>query len=330
MKQYLDLLQHVLDNGEEHDDRTKQAGTSTGTLSVFGYQMRMNLKEGFPLLTTKKVFFRGVVEELLWFLRGSTDVSLLQAKGVHIWDEWATEEQTQKFGRHYGDLGPVYGFLWRHFGGIYIPAEYRSVNEGSHGIGGVDQIVRLLRDLVKNPNSRRHLVTGWDPRECDNVALPPCHTVWQVKVHPARHGAVCEQVEGPCICITPPHPEISLHLYARSIDSFLGLPFNIASYALLTHLLAFVCGYGVRDLIISFGDLHIYKNHLPQVHEQLSREPRPLPRLAIKRWDNDELWHRVDESGERTALARLMALDTQDIELEGYNPHPAIKAEVAV
>jgi thymidylate synthase len=320
MKQYLELLRHVLDNGEEHDDRT-----GVGTISVFGYQMRMNLNDGFPLLTTKKVFFRGVVEELLWFLRGETNVAQLQAKGVHIWDEWATPEQTARFGRGAGDLGPVYGWLWRNFGGDY------HISRSTDPPNGVDQIARLLRDLVKSPNSRRHLVTGWDPRECDNVALPPCHTVWQVKVHPARHSLACQQVPtSDCIETPTARPSISLHLYARSIDSFLGLPFNIASYALLTHLLAFVCGYGVRDLIISFGDLHIYKNHLEQVGQQLSRDPRPLPRLHIMRWDNDSIWNRTDGSGGDVALARLMAIEERDIVLEGYDPHPAIKAEVAV
>lgn len=291
MQNYLDLLSRILANGEEHDDRT-----GVGTLSLFGEQIRFDLRQGFPLMTTKKLPLRWIAEELFWFLRGSTDERELRAAGVDIWKEWATEEQCARFGRSIGDLGPVYGYLWRNFGGDYPCRQYGRV-------GGLDQISRLMTDLQKNPNSRRHIVSGWDPNSCDSVALPPCHTLWQVKVHPNN--------------------QISLHLYARSIDSFLGLPFNIASYALLLTLIAVSTGYGPRELVISFGDVHIYKNHITQVKEQLSRTPRPLPKLTVNKWDEseDSFW---------TPLQRLLYFKWDDLKLSNYDPYPSIKAEVAV
>lgn len=293
MRQYLELLGKILTNGEEHDDRT-----GVGTLSLFGEQIRFDLREGFPLMTTKKLPLRWIAEELFWFLRGSTKEQELQAVGVDIWKEWATEEQTGRFGRPIGDLGPVYGHLWRRFG-----ADYGMKDTHPELELGTDQIARLMDDIQKNPNSRRHIVTGWDPNECDKVALPPCHTLWQIKVHPDRY--------------------MSLHLYARSIDSFLGLPFNIASYALLLKLISVATRYKPKELIISFGDVHIYKNHIPQVKEQLTREPRPLPELTVRVWDESEdaFW---------TPLLRLLAYKYEDLQLTGYNPYPTIKAEVAV
>lgn len=291
MQQYLDLLSRILTNGEQHNDRT-----GVGTLSLFGEQIRFDLRNGFPLMTTKKLPLRWIAEELFWFLRGSTNEHELEAVNVDIWKEWATEEQCSRFGRKAGDLGPVYGYLWRNFGGEYPSRQYGR-------IGGLDQISRLLTDLQKNPNSRRHIVSGWDPNSCDSVALPPCHTLWQIKVHPDRY--------------------VSLHLYARSIDSFLGLPFNIASYGLLLTLIAAATEYRPKELIISFGDVHIYKNHIPQVMEQLTRTPRPLPRLIVTKWSESEdaFWN---------PLQRLLHYQWQHLTLQGYDPYPTIKAEVAV
>lgn len=291
MRQYLNLLSRILANGEQHDDRT-----GVGTLSLFGEQIRFDLRDGFPLMTTKKLPLRWIAEELFWFLRGSTNEHELEAVNVDIWKEWATKEQCARFGRQAGDLGPVYGYLWRNFGGKYPCRQYGRV-------GGLDQISRLLSDLQKNPNSRRHIVSGWDPNSCDSVALPPCHTLWQVKVHPDRY--------------------ISLHLYARSIDSFLGLPFNIASYALLLTLLATATSYLPKELIVSFGDVHIYKNHIPQVREQLTRTPRPLPTLIVNKWNESEdaFW---------TPLQRLLHFQWHHLTLENYDPYPTIRAEVAV
>lgn len=295
MKQYLDLLKYVRDNGESHDDRT-----GVGTLSVFGYQFRHDMREGFPLLTTKRVPFRWVAEELLWFLRGSTDEWELEQVGVDIWKEWATLEETSRFGREPGDLGPVYGFLWRHFGGTYFEKDKpkRYVNWSL----GTDQIARLMNDIEKSPNSRRLIVSGWDPNSCDTVSLPPCHTLYQIKIHPNRY--------------------MSLHLYARSIDSFLGLPFNIASYGLLLTLIAYVTGYTPKDLIISFGDLHIYKNHIEQVNLQLSREPRKLPKVNVI---DDQVW-----TEPYSALDKLLSLKYENLALINYHPQASIKAEVAI
>lgn len=282
MKQYHDLLRYVLANGKSHDDRT-----GVGTISVFGYQTRFDLRDSFPIVTTKRVPFRWVAEELLWFLSGDTNEANLRVKGVDIWAEWADLEHTSRFGRAAGDLGEIYGYLWRSFGGDY-PAR-----------NGVDQIERLVRELLTNPNSRRLIVSGWDAGACDRVALPPCHTLWQMKVEGGEF--------------------LHCHLTARSIDSFLGLPFNISSYALLTYLLAHVTGYRPGELIISFGDLHIYKNHLAQVEELLSREPRPLPTLRI-----------LDDAGKFKGLDGLLSIRYEHLKLEGYQPHSKIEAPVAI
>ena len=281
MHQYHDLLKHVLASGVRHEDRT-----GVGTVSTFGYQTRFDLREGFPIVTTKRVPFRWVAEELFWFLSGSTSEQELQRRGVDIWAEWATEEQTAKFGRETGDLGPVYGYLWRSFGG-----DYPQVN-------GIDQIARLIREIETNPNSRRLLVSGWDPRVCDDVALPPCHTLFQFKV---ENGST-----------------LHCQLYQRSADAFLGLPFNISSYALLTHLVAHVCGLEVGDFIHTFGDLHIYSNHLDQVNELLSREPLELPKLAIV---NTE-----DLKG----LDGILNFKFENLDLQNYQSHGKISAPVAV
>lgn len=293
MKSYQQLLQHVLDNGEDHDDRT-----GVGTRSVFGYQWRHSMADGFPLLTTKKVPLRWVAEELFWFLSGSTNEADLRERGVDIWQEWATAEQCARFGREAGDLGPIYGKQWRNFAGP----------------DGEDQISNLLTDLTVSPNSRRLIVTGWHPGEQKQVALPPCHTLWQLKVHPNHERTVM----GPAGHETVRGEGLSLHLYARSIDSFLGLPFNIASYALLLQLLSHATGKIPADLIISFGDLHIYKNHIPQVEEQLSRDPRHLPMIVI----DDEL-----KGG---GLASVLQCKWENIRLYNYKPHPKIKADVAI
>jgi len=298
MKAYQDLLKHILKCGESHDDRT-----GVGTLSVFdGTVFFHDMRTGFPLITSKRVPFRWVAEELFWFLSGSTDEGALRAAGVDIWKEWATPEECAKFRREPGDLGPVYGWLWRHFGMRYHPVRYqRELGIQNSSAWGVDQIARLMCDIENNPNSRRHIVTGWDPESCDIVSLPPCHTLWQIKVHPNQY--------------------MSLHLYARSIDSFLGLPFNIASYGLLLSMIAYCTGYEPKYLIISFGDLHIYKNHLEQVELLLSREPRPLPVLEINDGDS-----RVGLA----PLERLLSMRYTDLKLDGYDSWPKIEAEVAV
>lgn len=281
MKQYHDLLKQILDHGVRHEDRT-----GVGTISTFGYQTRFNLREGFPIVTTKRVPFRWVAEELFWFLSGSTSEKELKERGVDIWAEWATDQQTARFGRETGDLGPVYGYLWRSFGG-----DYPKTN-------GVDQIARLIREIETNPNSRRLLVTGWNPETCDDVALPPCHTLFQFKVENGK----------------------TLHsqLYQRSADAFLGVPFNISSYALLTHLVAHVCDLEVGDFIHTFGDLHIYSNHLEQVNELLSREPLELPNLRFI--DADSL----------TGLEGLLNFKFENLELRNYQSHGKITAPVAV
>lgn len=281
MRQYHDLLRHILETGVRHEDRT-----GTGTISTFGYQTRFDLSEGFPIVTTKKVPFRWVAEELFWFLSGSTDEKDLTARGVDIWAEWATAEQTARFGRYEGDLGPVYGYLWRSFGG-----DHPQVN-------GVDQIARLIREIEMNPNSRRLLVSGWDPRVCDDVALPPCHTLFQFKVE-SRRTLHCQ-------------------LYQRSADAFLGVPFNISSYALLTHLVAHVCELEVGDFIHTFGDLHIYSNHLEQVNELLSREPKELPNLEF-----------VDAEG-LIGLDGLLNFKFENLQLNNYQSWGKIAAPVAV
>jgi thymidylate synthase len=302
MQQYLDLLNKILTKGEPHEDRT-----GVGTLSLFGEQIRFDLLEGFPLMTTKKLPFRWIAEELFWFLRGSTNEHELEAVGVDIWKEWATKEACEKFNREPGNLGPVYGELWRSFPVGMRAAEIANFKEGQYLhinlIHSVDQIEWLLNEIYNNPFSRRLIVSGWHPFYQNQVALPPCHTLWQIKIHAQKY--------------------MSLHLYARSIDSFLGLPFNIASYALLLTLIAVSTGYEPKELIISFGDVHIYRNHFTQVREQLTRRPKTLPDLEIRRREEDEdaFW---------TPLLRLLAFKYNDLNLMGYDAYPTIKAPVAI
>ena len=282
MKQYHDLLRSILENGTEHQDRT-----GVGTISHFGYQTRFDLREGFPIVTTKKIPFRWVAEELFWFLSGDTNEANLRARGVDIWAEWADEQHTSRFNRDEGDLGPVYGYLWRSFGGDYPERN------------GVDQIAKLLDEIKRNPNSRRLIVTGWDPRQADNVDLPPCHTLFQFKV---ENGEV-----------------LHCQLYQRSADAFLGVPFNISSYALLMHMVAHVCGLRAGDFVYTLGDYHIYKNHVEQVEELLSREPFPLPRLEIN-----------ENAGPLVGLEGLLAIRYENLKLHGYQSHGKIVAAVAV
>jgi thymidylate synthase len=292
MKQYHDLLKSILAHGTEHRDRT-----GVGTISHFGYQTRFRLGDGFPIVTTKKLPFRWVAEELFWFLAGDTNEANLRAKGVDIWAEWADQEHTGRFGREPGDLGPVYGYLWRSFGGNY-PAR-----------DGVDQIANLINEIQTNPNSRRLIVTGWDPRNADNVDLPPCHTLFQFKVEQGKalpHGRATA-------------PLLHCQLYQRSADAFLGVPFNISSYALLTHLIAHVCELEVGEFVYTLGDYHIYQNHLEQVHELLSRDPLQLPRLEI-----------VDEAGCLRGLEGLLRMTYQNLNLLSYQSYGKIAAPVAV
>ena len=277
---YLSLLREVLEKGKERRDRT-----GVGTRGLFGGQLRFDLRESFPLLTTKKVHLKSIVHELLWFVRGQTQVGPLKDAGVSIWDEWATAEQTARFGRKAGDLGPVYGHQWRNFGATKQP-------DGTYARDGVDQLARVVKDVHEKPFSRRLLVTGWNPKEADEVALPPCHTLFQFHVQ---------------------DDEVSCHLYQRSADLFLGVPFNIASYALLTLMVAGATGKKPGDFVHSFGDVHLYSNHLEQAREQLTRPPRPLPRMRVNPDRKD-----------------LFAFQFEDFTLEGYEPHPAIKASVAV
>ncbi len=292
MKQYHDILRSILARGTEHRDRT-----GVGTIAHFGYQTRFDLREGFPIVTTKKVPFRWVAEELLWFLSGDTNEADLRARGVDIWKEWADAEHTERFGREPGDLGPIYGYLWRSFGGHYPKRD------------GIDQIARLINEIETNPNSRRLIVSGWDPRVCDNVDLPPCHTLFQFKVE--QNGDLAHERTSA--------PLLHCQLYQRSADAFLGVPFNISSYALLTHLVAHVCGLEVGEFIYTLGDYHIYQNHKEQVQELLSREPKPLPRLEIK-----------DEENRLRGLEGLLSFRSEHLNLIGYESHAKIAAEVAV
>lgn len=264
MKQYLDLLQHILDHGVDKSDRT-----GTGTRSVFGYQMRFNLADGFPLVTTKKLHLKSIIYELLWFLRGDTNVKYLQEHGVRIWNEWARED---------GDLGPIYGRQWRAW---------------PDGKGGyIDQIAQAIEDIKHNPDSRRIIVSAWNVAQLPEMALAPCHAFFQFYVANGR---------------------LSLQLYQRSADSFLGVPFNIASYALLTMMVAQVCGLEPGDFVHTLGDAHLYRNHLEQARLQLTREPRPLPRMIIN-----------------PNVQNINDFTYEDFTLEGYDPHPHIKAEVSV
>ena len=277
---YLNLLQQVLIEGTEKGDRT-----GTGTLSHFGAQLRFDLASGFPLLTTKKVHFKSIVYELLWFLSGSTHVDYLQKNGVRIWNEWATAEQTARFNRPEGDLGPVYGHQWRNYGAS-------KGEDGSYNSDGVDQITQVIEQIKTNPNSRRLIVSGWNPSEAEQVALPPCHTLFQFFVTDNK---------------------LSCQLYQRSADLFLGVPFNIASYALLTHMVAQVCGLEVGEFIWTGGDCHIYQNHREQVELQLTRSLYELPTLTLNPDVKD-----------------IFAFTYEDIQVTGYESHPAIKAKVAV
>lgn len=314
MKQYLELCRHILENGNDKGDRT-----GTGTWSVFGYQMRFNLQEGFPLMTTKKIAFRLIATELLWFIKGDTNVRTLIAQNNHIWDEWAFEKwvksedykgpdmtdfghrvlqdqlfkeqydeqmqvfqkrilEDEVFAKKFGDLGPVYGKQWR---------SWPDVKGGT-----IDQLRNVIESIKKNPNSRRHIVSAWNPAEVDDMALPPCHSLFQFYVADGK---------------------LSCQLYQRSADVFLGVPFNIASYALLTHLIAEECKLEVGDFVHTLGDAHIYKNHLAQVEEQLSRTPKALPKLVIK-----------------TNKDSIFDYDMADLTIEGYDPYPRIAAPISV
>lgn len=264
MQAYHELLKHIMDHGVDKSDRT-----GTGTRSVFGYQMRFDLNKGFPLVTTKKVHIKSIIHELLWFLQGNTNIAYLKENGVSIWNEWADEQ---------GELGPVYGYQWRSW-----PRP-----EG----GSIDQIANLIDQIKRNPDSRRLIVSAWNPAMVEHMALPPCHTLFQYYVADGR---------------------LSCQLYQRSADTFLGVPFNIASYALLTMMVAHVCGLELGDFVHTFGDAHIYHNHFDQVREQLSREPRPLPQMQLNAQHMD-----------------IFGFKFEHFSLLDYNPHPHIKAPVAI
>lgn len=280
MQQYLDLLDHVLTHGKPRQDRT-----GTGTIGIFGYQMRFDLAEGFPLLTTKKLHLRSIIHELLWFLSGDTHVAPLQEKKVRIWNEWATAEQTAKFGRAEGDLGPVYGHQWRNFGASVT-------GDGSYARDGVDQIQNVLDTIQNNPWSRRIIVTGWNPKEANLVALPPCHTLFQFYVSEGR---------------------LSCQLYQRSADIFLGVPFNIASYSLIMMMIAQVCDLEPGEFVHTMGDAHLYNDHLEQARLQLTRTPKSRPVMTIN-----------------PAVENLFDFTFEDFTLSDYAPDPHIKAKVSV
>ncbi|MEO5673338.1 MAG: thymidylate synthase [Chitinophagales bacterium] len=284
MKQYHDLLRHVLDHGSRKDDRT-----GTGTLSLFGYQMRFDLNEGFPLLTTKKLHIKSIIYELLWFLQGSTNIQYLNEHGVTIWNEWADEN---------GELGPVYGKQWRSW--------QASVNENGNG-KTIDQISQVIAQIKKNPDSRRLIVSAWNVADIEKMALPPCHTMFQFYVAPPN---VSNRKKKPGI---NPEGKLSCQLYQRSADIFLGVPFNIASYALLTMMIAQVCDLQPGDFVHTFGDAHIYLNHLDQVNLQLSRDFLPLPQMKIN-----------------PQVKNIFDFTFGDFELLNYHPHPSIKAPIAV
>ena len=289
MKQYLEMCRHVIENGKKKEDRT-----GTGTISTFGYQTRFNLEDGFPLLTTKKVYFKGILGELLWFIKGNTNIKELVEQNIKIWNEWPYEKYKKStdfkgetmqefienikndddFAEKWGDLGPVYGKQWRNF-------------------LGVDQLMKLENSLKNNPFSRRHIISAWNPAEVDDMALPPCHTLMQFYVSPDK--------------------KLSCQLYQRSADLFLGVPFNIASYSLLTIMLAKVCGYGLGEFVHTFGDLHIYNNHIEQINEQLTRTPRKLPKLIIKK-----------------EAKSITEFKYEDFEIIEYDPYPPIKGAVSV
>lgn len=285
MQQFHQLLKLVLEQGKFKGDRT-----GTGTYSVFGAQTRYDLNAGFPAVTTKKLHLKSIIYELLWFLSGRTDVAWLQERKVTIWDEWATEAACAKFGRKTGDLGPVYGHQWRNFGAT--PETDGAGQFAWYKNDGVDQVKWLLDEIKKNPNSRRLIITGWNPKEQGQVALPPCHTLFQFFVQ---------------------EDKLSCQLYQRSADLFLGVPFNIASYSLLTMMVAQVCGLKLGDFVHTFGDLHLYSNHLEQAKLQLSRECKPLPTMKLN-----------------PKVTDLFNFQYEDFELVGYDPHPGIKAPIAV
>ncbi len=264
MKQYLDLMKHVLENGTQKGDRT-----GTGTLSVFGHQLRFDLSEGFPMVTTKKVHLKSIIHELLWFLKGDTNIKYLKENGVRIWDEWADED---------GNLGPVYGYQWRSW----------PTADGKH----IDQITQVIDQIKNNPNSRRHIVSAWNVSAIDDMALPPCHMFFQFYVADGK---------------------LSCQLYQRSADIFLGVPFNIASYALLTMMMAQICGLEAGDFIHTFGDAHLYSNHMEQVELQRSRDIKPLPTMKLN-----------------PGIKNIFDFSYADFSLENYDPHPLIRGKVAV